>query len=158
MNEAQYIQSEVARQASTQFECFHDALVFARTTQQPRGSAEFAKFVQAVAVRVEPDVNNWWVEGPGGMYGRYTNLRQTPVGFMHGGSAAPVNEVSERFFRLMNFYDPGFGVNDVETWIKTLLDIHPWEDGNGRTASIVRNFLLGKLYDPEPLPYYYGES
>lgn len=43
----------------------------------------------------------------------------------------------------------------VDTLIKHLLDIHPWRDGNGRTASILRNWLLGKLDHPEPLPYYY---
>ena len=45
-----------------------------------------------------------------------------------------------------------------EGLIKALLDIHPWADGNGRTASILRNWVYGKLDDPEPLPYYYGDK
>jgi hypothetical protein len=45
----------------------------------------------------------------------------------------------------------------MELWIKGLLDIHPWADGNGRTASIVRNWMCGTLGDPTPLPFYYGE-
>jgi hypothetical protein len=44
---------------------------------------------------------------------------------------------------------------EVDWAIKALLDIHPWADGNGRTASIVRNWLNGTLQKPTMLPNYY---
>lgn len=53
-------------------------------------------------------------------------------------------------------YHPADYRNQVDERIKHLLDIHPWQDGNGRTASILRNWLLRQLDTPEPLPYYYG--
>lgn len=46
---------------------------------------------------------------------------------------------------------------EVDDWIKRLLEIHPWVDGNGRTASIIRNWFLGTLESPFDLPYYFGE-
>lgn len=49
-------------------------------------------------------------------------------------------------------------VQDVEMIVKMFLDIHPFADGNGRTASILRNRMLGTLNDPTPLPFYYGST
>ena len=49
-------------------------------------------------------------------------------------------------------------VQDVEMIVKMFLDIHPFADGNGRTASILRNRMLGTLNDPTPLPFYYGSA
>lgn len=46
----------------------------------------------------------------------------------------------------------------VNDFTKQLLEIHPWVDGNGRTASIIRNWLLGTLETPSDLPYYFGEA
>lgn len=123
----------------------------------------FQVFVMGIAEMVEPDVNTYNFEN---------NLRTSHVGFMHGGSAAPANDVRRRFdrwcnilFQEMKDYKNGT-VQDyidgdesfADVWIKDLLDIHPWADGNGRTASILRNWMLGTLDDPSPLPYYYGES
>lgn len=39
-------------------------------------------------------------------------------------------------------------------WIYKLLKIHPWIDGNGRTASIAYNWIFGTLDHPQPLPHY----
>jgi len=49
-------------------------------------------------------------------------------------------------------------VEDADSLIKTLLDIHPFVDGNGRVASILRNLMIGSMDDPQPLPYYYGNA
>lgn len=46
----------------------------------------------------------------------------------------------------------------VDSWIKQFLDIHPFVDGNGRCASLLRNFFMGTLDTPVTLPYYYGEQ
>lgn len=40
--------------------------------------------------------------------------------------------------------------------IKEFLDIHPFTDGNGRLAWIVRTWLLDQWESPEVLPDYYG--
>jgi hypothetical protein len=130
----------------------------------------FAVFVMNIAENVEPNINSYglnnsWNGVPIG------NLRTSHVGFMHGGSAAPAGEVRERFDRwcgyMMDWVNvemnpaitPSHEKRDefgADQLIKQLLDIHPWADGNGRTASILRNWMLGTLNDPTPLPYYYG--
>lgn len=56
--------------------------------------------------------------------------------------------------------DPNFAPVSEETTnelCKWLLDIHPWEDGNGRTTSLLYNWLRATLDQPVPLPFYYGE-
>jgi hypothetical protein len=47
---------------------------------------------------------------------------------------------------------------DVDKVIKEFLDIHPFTDGNGRTAWLLRVWLLNQWDDPQPLPDYYGEN
>lgn len=50
----------------------------------------------------------------------------------------------------------GHHVRDpVDQFIAALLRIHPYEDGNGRLAFVLRNWLLGALGQPEPLPDYF---
>jgi fido (protein-threonine AMPylation protein) len=74
---------------------------------------------------------------------------------MHGGNAARAAEVPRLFERWVSQVSEEMLGNE-DLFIKSLLDIHPWADGNGRTASILRNWMFGNLKDPEPLPYYYG--
>lgn len=155
---ANYVQSEVKRQHSTKFGEFEQALNLAKLTGHVHGPYEFVKFVQAIAAHVEPDVNVWRLAGD-----RYVNTRLSEVGFLHTVSqASPASEVQHRFQRwcdaTWDVRDDGhITLNIIEMLIKQLLDIHPWADGNGRTASILRNWMLGTLDDPSPLPYYYGE-
>lgn len=51
-----------------------------------------------------------------------------------------------------------YAVRGVDALVKSLLDIHPFTDGNGRLAWIVRTWLLDQWDHPENLPDYYGES
>ncbi len=175
---ANYVQSEVKRQHSTKFTEFEQALNLAKLTGHVHGPYEFVKFVQAIAAHVEPDINVWRLAGrhPGRAHhdrgNRYVNTRLSEVGFLiHVSQPCPANEVWSRFQRWCQI--PFFEMKDfgnvtiqgyfdgdeklVDDYIKQLLDIHPWADGNGRTASILRNWMLGTLDDPSPLPYYYGE-
>lgn len=152
-----YIQSEVERQHSTLFTEFEQAFNLAKLTSHVHGYYEFVKFVQAIAAHVEPDVNVWRLAGD-----RYVNTRLSEVGFLHTVSQAPpASEVQHRFQRWAGFaWEESFLPTEATTdpIIKQLLDIHPWADGNGRTASILRNWMLGTMDDPTPLPYYYGEA
>lgn len=173
MNISDYIQREVSRQHSTKFHEFSNALNYAEI-----GAASFAEvkltgipmpqslwnlprqkalqvFVMNIAELVEPEVNaQTMFDG---------NIRQSHVGFISGGKAAPANEVKYRFERWASIwseyiFDPiKMSESEVDSCVKMLLEIHPWKDGNGRTASIFRNWLLGTLSDPQFLPYYFGE-
>lgn len=167
MNLVDYIYDECHRQHVTNYGDFANALHSANAGPNMELASmmgtdpvrSFEVFVMGIAEMVEPDVNTYDFED---------NLRTSHVGFMHGGSAAPAGEVRERFDRWCGFafdcvsnpiQETRFGITheeEVDSLIKQLLDIHPWADGNGRTASILRNWMLGTLDDPTPLPYYYG--
>lgn len=159
-----YICHEVIRQHSTQFDEFHDALGYAEGCDMKNIAAlplGIGMFACTIAKLIDPDVNVV-THHPHAFY----NLRTSHVGFDHGGKACPTAEVAHRFDRLMNMWSPalcepiqgdGYTIDptpDVDRWIKSLLDIHPWQDGNGRTASILRNWMLNQLHNPVPLPYY----
>lgn len=164
MNVDEYVRSECDRQHSTLYPEMARALESAKVSRIgfDIGSASgFGHFVCHIAHKVEPDVNTYHAGT------NHANLRTSHVGFMDGGSAAPAGEVRERFDRWCEFAyewlrDWGPMVEglqppyEIDSLIKQLLDIHPWADGNGRTASILRNWMLNKLDDPEPLPYFYG--
>lgn len=93
--------------------------------------------------------------------GRY---RTTPVSF-NGivGGVGPLNlpYVMRSWIEWFNDEkeDPAPDVHEanVEGIIREFLDIHPFSDGNGRTAWLLRVWMLNQWDDPQPLPNYYGE-
>lgn len=85
--------------------------------------------------------------------------RLTPVRFRNGGAscnALTVPDAMETWWihrpqtKDMIAQDETL-VND---WIKQFLYIHPYEDGNGRTATILRNRFLCTINSPQDLPDY----
>lgn len=162
MDVINYIYDECHRQHVTNYGDFAAAWKYAKNSPPVDKVGHLNLLVQQIASICEPGVNPW---GKHGVY--WDTFRTSHVGFMHGGSAAPAGEVREHFDR---WCELAFDVivltgnthelysRDVDEFIKSLLDIHPWADGNGRTASILRNWMLGTLDNPTPLPYYYGQS
>lgn len=147
VNITKYIHDEVVRQKSTKFAEMYEAWQLLNGTPIDEvGRIDI--LLMEVAKLVEPEVNAF-IPGTG------SNLRTTEVGFMNGGKATKAIEVREQFHRLCGFWSPK--LEEVDPWVKTLLEIHPWADGNGRTASLIRNFMLNNLNTPEALPYYFGE-
>lgn len=156
-----YIYDECHRQHVTNYGNFAKAWENATNRSSVDSELQFRAFVLMLAMYVEPDQNAF--RNYGDPFN--DNLRTSHVGFMHGGSAAPAGEVRERFNRWCEnaFYylvesELNPTSNEIDLLIKNLLQIHPWVDGNGRTASILRNWMLGTLDDPTPLPYYYGQT
>lgn len=80
-------------------------------------------------------------------------FRDTPVVFQNGGSSASASEIPNALENLFSAI-PTLDHEDVNMWIRHYLWVHPFEDGNGRTASIIRNWLLQTLDNPTPLPDY----
>lgn len=122
-------------------------------------SAESSHFIQSslptlndamyLASLVEPDVNFW--------RNNEDNFRKTPVTFQDGGYACHWTSVlrgAQLLFDILLNMD----LVAIDQWCKSFLDIHPWADGNGRTVSILRNWILGTLDSPTTLPYYYGNE
>jgi len=82
--------------------------------------------------------------------GRY---RVTPATFINGGTAVAAERVPNLIAALVVH---GGSLAPVE-WVKEFLDIHPFTDGNGRTAWLLLNVLGGTLDAPVPLPDLYDE-
>jgi Fic/DOC family len=90
--------------------------------------------------------------------GRY---RRVPVTFRDGGTAVPSREIPAVTARLFQQYEQAtdggvYGAEHIEQFVRALLLIHPFHDGNGRVAFVLRNWLRGSLEAPEPLPDYFG--
>lgn len=92
------------------------------------------------------------------------SYRTTPVTFADMSSAIPAHNVPRAMAQLFDNVPlvPDWGYNDIHTkdvdaWIKSFLDIHPFADGNGRTAWLMRTWLLDQWDYPESLPNYYGD-
>jgi hypothetical protein len=86
-------------------------------------------------------------------------VRSVPVSFADGSQAVAPGILPQALDGWFSAVREVRGGNiPVDTWIKEFLDIHPFVDGNGRTAWILRVWMLDQWDDPEPLPDYYGES
>jgi fido (protein-threonine AMPylation protein) len=76
-----------------------------------------------------------------------------PAVFDHGVAALAPEHISRQMLLLVK------NQKDCtpDDFTKRFLDIHPFKDGNGRTASLIRNLLVNTLNKPTMLPFYYGE-
>jgi hypothetical protein len=81
-----------------------------------------------------------------------SDLRQTPVIFANGNAGVHPHSIQ---YCLDNLVE-AFNDNRValEAFCQELLRIHPWIDGNGRTVSLLRNYLLDMLDYPQSMPEY----
>lgn len=107
----------------------------------------------AIAMFVKPEYN--------GFNGRHHNFRVTPVVFKNGGTAASPSTVAMAIERHFDHIDILADSEDLivelaMVFTRNLLNIHPWRDGNGRTAVILYNWWNKTLADPLPLPDFYG--
>jgi hypothetical protein len=82
-------------------------------------------------------------------------LRTHPVTFASGGTAVDHTLIADTLERLVDRLD---AETDPAEFTKAFLDIHPFRDGNGRTAWLIFNWINGTLNDPLPLPDFYGET
>lgn len=101
-------------------------------------------FVRDLAAVIEPRNKNGY--------------RRTPVTFSNGGSSASADSLTEAMWRwadsiqILSESPEGFLPEDARALTRHLLWMHPWEDGNGRTAWVVFNWLTGNLVRGQAVP------
>ena len=82
------------------------------------------------------------------------SLRQTPITFSNGNMGlAP-----ELILNALNGLLANIQQLEVDEFVKEFLIIHPFQDGNGRTAFLLYNLLTHKRGYPVALPDYFGEN
>jgi hypothetical protein len=79
--------------------------------------------------------------------------RHHPVTFADGGTAAHHTTIQPAIGRMFRLLDED---TDPDAFVKAFLDVHPFADGNGRTAWVLWNWLRGTLHHPDPMPDFYG--
>lgn len=77
-----------------------------------------------------------------------TYYRRIPVTFASGGTALDQEHIPRQMKLLL---DKGRYL-PYDDFVKRFLEIHPFSDGNGRTASLIYNWLSGTLETPNLLP------
>ena len=87
--------------------------------------------------------------------GRDARYRETPVTFADGGSSCHPQSVPYAMSQLLNNIPDRVELReslmfeeDIDAWIKQFLWIHPFEDGNGRVAAILFNWLWDSFESP----------
>lgn len=86
------------------------------------------------------------------------SYRETPVRFSDFTLAVRANTIPGAIKNLVAMVGEAQEAHEVDAWIKSFLDIHPFNDGNGRTAWLLRVWLLDQWHYPENLPDYYGKN
>jgi hypothetical protein len=110
-------------------------------------------YVYSLAALIEPSKNT---------FGQY---RRTPVTFANGEHAVDWNLVPtamNQWFDMVNDpsdYAISLGPERMrEYWLREFLRIHPFRDGHGRIAWIMRTRFYDQWASPDPLPkYFLGE-
>lgn len=96
----------------------------------------------------------------------FGELRRIPVTFRDGGSSASTHMIPELLDNLINSLHLAVDLDStsdehevdhwyVRKWIKDFLWIHPFTDGNGRTAWVLYNWMRGRMHNPDPLPDFF---
>lgn len=132
-------------------ECIKQNVGIDRLTTLLQGYSHVSKHVVD-----RPSLIEWGIDGLaqlGGMIEPDNNgrFRATPVTFRNGGTAAHHSGIEDLLLRLYengNFLTP-------DEWIAQFLWIHPFTDGNGRTAWVLHNLLSNSMDNPHPLPEFF---
>lgn len=77
--------------------------------------------------------------------------RETPVTFANGSHGLEWFHIKRQMTLLIIYQDDV----DKDEFIKRFLDIHPFEDGNGRVAALLWNIKNGTLMKPVTMPDFY---
>jgi hypothetical protein len=86
------------------------------------------------------------------------NYRVTPVTFSDGSHGLDWPHIPRQMDLLITEGMNPRGSLTLDEWIKAFLMIHPFEDGNGRVASLLWNVGNGTILDPRPMPIYFGNE
>lgn len=84
--------------------------------------------------------------------------RETPVTFPNGDTGMTPDTIPVAMKRLVECFPEIETIEEIDNAVQYFLVIHPFRDGNGRCAFILRTWLMGNWDNPERLPDYFGEK
>jgi len=84
--------------------------------------------------------------------------RRIPVVFDSGASGTPPTQIPAAIDRLIDQLNATFITNPqlTDEWVYAFLSIHPFQDGNGRCAWILYNWLSKSIDYPINMPEYFS--
>jgi hypothetical protein len=117
-----------------------------KNLQKDKSTALLALILKSYAAFIEPDNH--------GVY------RTTPVTFDDVVGGVPPESIERSMAAWIDWFNFERPVHQdvADQIIKEFLDIHPFIDGNGRIAWLLRVWMLNQWDDPQPLPDYFGEN
>lgn len=115
-------------------QAFHNAQRHAKSCPKPT-----LRDVLSMAASIEPKTKG--------------QLRTTPITFTNGGSAAPASTVVDTINHLFDILAEHDDI-DADEFCRTFESIHPFIDGNGRVAWLIRTWLTNTWDFPQRLPVY----
>ena len=143
MDPFEYVAHETERQSGT----VREALGMYRAWKYAAGMNDYNLRIN------EGDLLNW-----AHLINGTTDYRKVPAVFNQGRPAIAAENIPNAMARLLDaIRDPQVGLTP-DHYTREFLEIHPFADGNGRVGSLLWNYLRGSIHNPEPMPYFFGES
>jgi len=101
--------------------------------------------IRQLALIIEPHINRF-------------GYRTGPAVFATGVIAMDAYDIKPTMTQLCEYLDDDTYNLTPDEFTKQFLSIHPFQDGNGRVAFLLYNWLNKSLDDPKTLPNYFGEK
>lgn len=111
------------------------------------GAYEYANEVQALGRPALSDVMNIAFN----IDARNSRYRDVAVSFANSRTGTHPRTITDAMNRLWDSIN-GIDRDNAPAFVRAFLSIHPFIDGNGRTAWVLLNWLRGTLDHPIPLP------